>query len=215
MKKCIYALCCLLILKEACANPTSFITTWTISEDDLSLSLPIIDSGDYNFTIDYGDATEIETIQGFWSVTTHSYSAPGTYDVNMTGHIVGIKVIEQDVAKLVNIGQWGNVNLGNEGYCFKECSNLDITAMDALNLTSVTNLDSVFYGATALTFDPGAIQAWDTSRITNLHALFSQAYSFNADIGSWDVSRSTYIYNLYILCYVINLSHFAFSLFIS
>ena len=39
------------------------------------------------------------------------------------------------------------------------------------------------------------ISAWDTSIVTDMHAMFLQATSFNADITGWDTSSVTDTYN--------------------
>ena len=37
----------------------------------------------------------------------------------------------------------------------------------------------------------GPFKDWDMSEVTNMHALFFQKRTFNADLSSWDVSRVT------------------------
>lgn len=64
----------------------------------------------------------------------------------------------------------------------KEGFNDDIGAWD---VSSVTNMTSMFTGAGSFNQDIGA---WDVSSVTNMSGTFSGASSFNQDIGAWDVS---------------------------
>ena len=56
------------------------------------------------------------------------------------------------------------------------------------NVSSVTNMGSVFSGAAA--FDK-PIGDWDVSSATNMAYMFSGAAAFNQPIGGWSVSSVT------------------------
>ncbi len=62
--------------------------------------------------------------------------------------------------------------------------NQDIGSWD---VSSVTNMSSMFYDATSFNQDIGA---WDVSSVTDMSNVYD-ATSFNQDIGSWDVSSVT------------------------
>ena len=54
--------------------------------------------------------------------------------------------------------------------------------------SKVTNMWAMFSGARAFNQD---IRGWDTSKVTNMWAMFSGARAFNQDIGGWDTSKVT------------------------
>ena len=57
-----------------------------------------------------------------------------------------------------------------------------------LATTKVTDMGSMFYGATAFNQPIGN---WDVSNVTNMVYMFNNASAFNQDIGNWDVSNVT------------------------
>jgi surface protein len=58
----------------------------------------------------------------------------------------------------------------------------DVTNWD---MSSVTKMNQMFFGATSFNQDIGS---WDTSSVTQTIMMFRNARGFNQDIGSWDTS---------------------------
>nr|WP_246205978.1 BspA family leucine-rich repeat surface protein [Fulvivirga aurantia] len=71
---------------------------------------------------------------------------------------------------------------------FRGCTNLSINAADTPDLSGVTDMSSMFRGATSFNQD---ISSWDVSTITDMSLLFRDATSFNQPLDSWDVSSVT------------------------
>ncbi len=179
---------------QASADPSSFLSVWNTnltssgSSGANQVKLPLESGGIYDFTVYWGD-TNSSTITN-WDQTevTHNYSSTGVYEVNITGTIVGWRFNnEGDKLKLIEISQWGNLNLGNSDSYFQGCINLNLTTTDILNLTGTTNLYSTFSSCTTLG-SSGNLGGWNVSRVTDMSFMFSGANRFNQYIGGWDVS---------------------------
>ena len=88
------------------------------------------------------------------------------------------------VADIVNIS-----NFTTFESCFENCTNLTtINNCNDWDMSGVTNMSSMFNGATAFNQDIGG---WDVSSVTNMSSMFESASAFNQDIGGWDVSSVT------------------------
>ena len=174
-----------------------FTTVWktdnagTVVSGTNQVKLPLSSGGTYNFTVDWGDGTT-DTITAYdQAEATHTYAAPGTYTVTITGQIEGFGFAStgEDSSKLVDVVQWGPVRLHNNGYQFANCNNLaGFSATDNPDLSAVANMYRMFYGASSFN---GNISGWDVSNVTNMTQMFYNASSFNQDISGWNVSNVT------------------------
>lgn len=162
---------------------TSFISTWNTTNTGASASnqikLPLVSSGTYNFSVDWGDGTSNTITAWNQAQTTHTYASSGIKTVTITGIIEGwafghpsnLASTAQDKAKITNISDWGPLNLSNVTHVFQGCVNLTITAPDntLLHMTFITSLTYAFHGCTSLTSFP----LIDTSNVTNLDNTWS------------------------------------------
>ena len=126
---------------------------------------------------------------------THVYAAPGEYRVAIWGDMGQFGFgkrdwgKEDDREKLVDIVQWGCVQLTQTGYQFYHCSKLGrLSAHDVPDLSGVTSMEFMFCGASSFQAD---LSAWNVSGVTFMEDMFSVASSFQADLSAWDVSGVT------------------------
>ena len=151
----------------------TFISQWKTDNPggvsaNNQIRLPLESSGTYNFTVNWGDNSSDVITTWNQPATTHTYATPGSYTVSITGTIIGFRFANSgDKTKIINISQWGDLRVGNNGSYFHGCSSLNSTASDALNLTGTTTLTNMFDGAS--TFN-GLIGNWDTSNISHIPA---------------------------------------------
>ncbi len=174
-----------------------FISVWDTTKTSFGSSnssqvrLPLMSTGIYNFRVDWGDLKN-DTIT-IWNQdeVTHNYESEGLYTLRITGIIFGWRfALYGDLLKIVEIQQWGSLQLGNLGEYFSGCYNLELTAIDNLNLTGTTNLFQAFHLCEKLGAS-GSMNGWDTSSVTDMSAMFYDASSFNQPIEGWDMSSVT------------------------
>ena len=189
---------------------SSFVTRWDTdiiggNEETKTnqIRLPLSPSGTYDFVVSWGDGNEDRITAHDQAQVTHTYAAPGKYEVIITGICEGFgfgyvsnppRSIDSS-AKLLDVSQWGSVKLHNGGYQFANCTNLSgFSAPDTPDLSNVTDMSRMFWNARSFNQDIGS---WDVSSVTDMADMFRGAHSFNQDIGSWDVSSVTDMYGMF------------------
>ena len=171
----------------------TFVTVWNTQLDGATgfdqIRLPLEVSGTYDFVVDWGDGTQDTITDANQAAVTHTYDPPGTYTVTITGTLQGWRFAGTgDAAKLIDVQQWGDLQLGNNGAYFQGARNLEITATDLPDLTGTTNFARAFQGCENLEGVP-LMNHWDMSSVTDMRQMFYQAELFNEDLSAWDTSK--------------------------
>jgi surface protein len=169
-----------------------FVTTWAVTSDDLSLTIPT-DGGsfvpDYNFSIDWGDGSAVEIYQGDDPDPTHAYATAGTYTVTISGTFLKMSLLGSSSAtKLQTIEQWGDIVWAGTQHMFEGAVNMTYNATDVPNLSQVVTMVNMFKGATAFN---GDISNWNISNVTSIAGMFDGATSFNQDINTKTINAGT------------------------
>ncbi|TMP31316.1 BspA family leucine-rich repeat surface protein [Pseudoalteromonas rubra] len=167
-----------------------FITTWKTdnvelgSTDEYTIKIGTIGEG-YNFQVDWGDGN-IDT--NVTSAISHRYQSAGTYTIKITGDFPRFYFdeTEYDRNKIISVEQWGDIRWSSMERAFFNCANLVVNALDAPDLSNVTDLSYMF--GYAVSFDQ-SIEHWDVSNVENMTAMFQGAWNFNQPIGNWNVSN--------------------------
>lgn len=179
-----------------------FISVWSTEiasngSGPNQIRLPLEASGDYDFTVDWGDGNSDYITEADQPEITHTYADAGTYTVAISGLIDGWRFnMTGDRRRILEIQQWGVLQVGNSDSYFQGAENLQITADDTLDLRGTTNLDLMFFVCERLTATP-AIGDWDTSQVTTMRRMFANAEVFNQDIGNWDTSQVTDMFAMF------------------
>ena len=190
MKKLFLLIVCILNMVKLSAQD-EFITTWQTTSDGESITIPTTGTG-YNYEVDWGDGT-VET--GFTGNATHTYTTAGTYTVEITGDFpASILAVAGPKSSFMTVEQWGNNQWTNMRGAFKGCSNLEINATDAPDLSNCTNMREMFSNCTSLNQD---ISHWNVSNITNMFSLFQDAEAFNQSLDNWNVSNVANMGNMF------------------
>lgn len=169
-----------------------FITDWKTDEQGSSAFNEIIipASGSFDYTWQEVDVpTNIGSGNGSGNYTI-VFPQPGIYKVSLvaTGSQPFHSIIfndEGDKNKLMSIAQWGDVVWSTMANAFSGCTNLEITATDAPNLSNVEEMTGMFSNATSINQPIGH---WNLSQVVDISGMFANATSFNQPLDSWDVS---------------------------
>ncbi len=167
-----------------------FITTWETSAANEIITLPNdIGSGSlqYNFSVDWGDGSPIET--GITTPNmTHTYITPGVYTVRIDGQFESFdfEAVPVNAANILSVEQWGDLAVSKLN--FMDTANFKINATDTPDLSNVTSFDNLFNGASTVNSD---LSGWNVSTIQSMNGAFSGAIAFNGDISTWNTSNVT------------------------
>ena len=92
--------------------PTSGATV--ISSNNDQYTLPTVDGGVYNFTVDWGDSSSDTITSWNQSEITHTYATPGVYEISISGLFEGANFHRNeatghmDCRKLIETSKWGS-----------------------------------------------------------------------------------------------------------
>ena len=224
-------------LLSICANSLNttvvaepeFITKWDTTIPIMEtatgiIEIPINPSYTYNYTVDWGDGI-ITT--GHTGDATHTYATNGIYTVKITGTFPAIKENGNKYnVRMTEISQWGTTQWESMYFAFTGCTNMNVTATDAPDLSLCTNISFIFsdclmldanlsgwdvstitnmsYAFAMNSNESGAIfnngsspMTWNTSAVTDMRFMFTNLTSFNADITSWNTTNVLYMNGMF------------------
>ena len=172
---------------------SAFVTTWEIAAANETITIPTKggeEASDYDFWINWGDDTPPQRFTGDDPNPPHTYAAAGTFTVKITGTFPHFYLNNNAEIKdkLLSVEQWGNIAWESMVNMFYGASNLTLDTTDTPDLSSVTNMSFMFFGASAFNQD---ISGWNVDSVTNMNSMFFGASAFNQDIGDWNVSGVT------------------------
>jgi surface protein len=172
-----------------CYKP--FITIWKTdnpgTSNATSITIPTTGTG-YSYDIDWENDGTYDDF-GVTVDITHDYGEAGTYTVVIRGDFPRIYFNNGgDKEKILSVEQWGDMEWDSMQNAFKGCANLDILALDAPNLSGVTNMTGMFENCTSLLANT-SLNTWDISSVTRTDRLFYYATLFNQDISNWNVGN--------------------------
>ena len=175
-----------------------FVTTWKTDNPGVSASnqitIPTFPGAVYNYAVDWGDGTFDTEITGD---ITHTYTAPGTYTISISGDFPRIYFNNTgDKEKLITVENWGTISWTSMERSFYGCINLDVIATDLPDFSNVTNAFQMFNGCRALVGNT-SFSNWDVSSIQTFGGMFHNARVFNQDLGGWDMGSATSIQNMF------------------
>jgi len=158
--------------------------------------MPLVSSGSYNATVNWGDGSS-DTITSYnQQEVTHTYTSAGQYEISIEGTLQGWQFSNAgDRLKMLDIKQYGVLDLSTSA-AFYGCTNLDASATDAPTVSS-TSLNTMFRDCTNFN---GAIGNWDISTVTRIDQCFFSCSSFNKSLNNWNVGNVTRMDFLFYNC---------------
>jgi len=158
------------------------------------IKLPLVSTGTYNFTVDWGDGTTNQITVWNAATTTHTYSVAGVKTIKIKGIIIGWSFNETgDRNKITSVVSWGPFRLGTSSSSFKGCQNLNLsTVKDVLNFDTTTNLLYLFGNLNSPTTSLTSINnltKWRFNPNTDLTTVFRNLDGFNQDVNDLDVTN--------------------------
>ncbi|MEN7551684.1 BspA family leucine-rich repeat surface protein [Rapidithrix thailandica] len=174
---------------EPFQSDEEFVTVWT-AEANEKITLPLIETGNYNFKVFWGDGESSIVAAYDLEAASHTYTEAGDYTVTIWGKVEGFNFHQTgaSAANIIDITDWGQIKLGNDGGYFRACSNLQVSAANAPDLSETTNLKAMFREAASFNSN---INHWDVSQVTNMQDMFYKASNYNQPLDQWDVSYVT------------------------
>ncbi len=173
------------------AQSEAFITTWSPG-DDGSITIPTTDSYTYAYHIVVSSADTQEMLQeqdATGTVTLTNLPVDANVTLAITGTFPTICMYDSaNPEELLSIDQWGSIQWKSMYKSFYLCTNVICSATDNPDLSNVTNMTWMFYGASNFT---GDLKGWDVSKVTNMYQMFNHAAVFNSDLSSWNVGNVT------------------------
>lgn len=181
-----------------------FITKWKTDNEGYGTSQPdqivVPLTGEYTYT--WEDITN-PAINGTGSGSDTlwlTFPFAGTYRLSLTP--TGTNPLSQimfggndDVVKIIDIEQWGDVAWSTMQHAFWGAMNMTISATDIPDLSNVYDMTNAFR-ETPIDIIPN-IENWDVSNVNYMVATFYQAENFNSPIGSWNVCNVVDMYKMF------------------
>ncbi|MBT7609767.1 MAG: BspA family leucine-rich repeat surface protein, partial [Bacteriovoracaceae bacterium] len=151
-----------------------FVSVWATTLSPQPITLPLKDGYNYNFEVDWGDGTTVDTITSFdQAEATHRYATAGIYTITMTGLLEAWSFNNLgDKLKITSVTDFGDMGWINLNGAFSGCTNL--TAFAGGDTAAVTDMSAMFAGATGLTSLD--LSSFNTAEVTDMSLMFNNTY---------------------------------------
>ena len=150
----------------------SFSSTWRVPADNKTITLPLVEDYNYNFTVDWGDDTPISEITAHDDEDkAHTYAEAGDYNLVIEGTLEAWSFNNAgDKDKIRSVESFGDLGYKNLSGAFQGCTNLG--DFEGGVTSDVTDMTSMFEGATSANPD---VSDWDVSSVTDMTSMFDDS----------------------------------------
>ena len=165
-------------------DPSLFRSTWRVPADSKTITLPLVNGHNYNFTVDWGDGSPISEITEHNDPDkTHTYAAAGDYNLLIEGLLEAWSfnnAEDGDKDKIRSVEDFGDLDYKNLSGAFHGCTNLEDFKGGVTS--DVTDMSSMFEGATSANPD---VSNWDVSSVTNMTSMFDDSALSTANYNAF------------------------------
>ena len=172
-----------------------FSSTWRVPVDSKTITLPLVEDYNYNFTVDWGDGSSSEITAHNDEDKAHTYAEAGDYNLVIEGTLEAWSFNNDntgDKDKILSVESFGDLGYKNLSGAFHGCTNLE--DFEGGVTSAVTDMSSMFEGATDTNPD---VSNWDVSKVTDMNLMFNGATNADPDVSNWDVSKVTDMTNMF------------------
>ncbi len=164
-----------------------FVTVWSIDSKD-KFTLPLKPNLKYDFIVDWGDNSGVSEVTSFDDPDkVHTYFIDNVYTVTIMGLCEGFQNnVDSSKDSLLQVNDLGNVGWKDLSYAFEDNSLLK--TVFGGNTSKVTDMRAMFFDATQANPDTSE---WDTSNVIHMQDMFYYATQANPDVSKWDISKVT------------------------
>jgi surface protein len=197
-------------------DPGNFITTWEyappLGTSNYQLVIPTIPGENYLYDVYWeiggslGSKGSVTGVTGDFTLSTLALSTRQTIRIEISGQFprIGLERLGEVnppefefssvPLKLLSVEQWGNIAWTSMERAFYKARYFQVNATDAPDLSGVTSLRQMFFGAELFN---APIGHWDVSNVTDMAGLFRDARAFDQDLSEWNVSKVTDMSNMF------------------
>jgi surface protein len=177
---------------ELTAGSADFVTTWTTTGSNETVTMETDSGYNYSGMIDWGDGTGGEAFSGYSDPDfTHTYASAGTYTVIVRGTFETMNTASNNLPnQLKTVENLGSVGWKTFKNAFKAGSSLTSFTAGSSNTSAVNDMTWTFAGSPSLTTID--LSGMNTSSITNMFAgIYNNAGLTSVNLGGWDLSAVT------------------------
>jgi hypothetical protein len=155
--------------------------------------------GDYDVVAKQGGSV-VQTFNNLSDEETITFSGgSGVYVLEVTPKATdGFKQIlcnnGGDKLKIIDVKQWGTVIWSTFYASFFGCSNMEVNASDAPDLSVCTSLQRMFRGCDLLN---QSLNHWDVTNIVNFNDMFKDTLIFNQPLNDWRFGSGAILYRMF------------------
>ena len=140
--------------------------------------------GNVDVHVDWGDGSPDSDV-AVAGPFAHTYATSGQYTITVSGSLTGFGASASSLSGaeyLTAVTSFGDLGIESLAYAFYGSENL--VNVPAVLPATVTDMSAMFRDA--FSFDQ-SLSSWDTANVTNMSAMFYYASSFDQSLGDWDI----------------------------